>query len=81
MDDTNPKAQNTKYSTIAMVFHWGFVILFVYAIAKSLDDISQLENFALLRFELIFATIMILLLAIRFVYMIKTQNSSLPAAT
>ena len=81
MDDTNPTAQNTKYSTIAMVFHWGFVILFVYAIAKSLDDISQLENFALLRFELIFATIMILLLAIRFVYMNKTQNSSLPLAT
>ena len=59
----------------------GFVVLFAYGIAKQVDDISQLEDFALLRFELIFATIMILLLAIRFIYMAKTQMSSLPEET
>ena len=69
MDGTNPTAKSTKYSTTAKVFHWGFVILFVYGIAKQVDDISQLEDFVILRFELIFATIFILLLAIRFVYM------------
>ena len=46
-----------KYSKLAKVFHWGFVILFAYGISKQVDDISQLEDFALLRFELIFATI------------------------
>jgi len=70
-----------KYSKLAKVFHWGFVVLFAYGIAKQVDDISQLEDFALLRFELIFATIMILLLAIRFLYMAKTQTSSLPEET
>ena len=70
-----------KYSKLAKVFHWGFVVLFAYGIAKQVDDISQLEDFALLRFELIFATIMILLLAIRFLYMVKTQTSSLPEET
>ena len=70
-----------QYSKLAKVFHWGFVVLFAYGIAKQVDDISQLEDFALLRFELIFATIMILLLAIRFLYMIKTQTSSLPEET
>ena len=70
-----------KYSKLAKVFHWGFVILFAYGISKQVDDISQLEDFALLRFELIFATIMILLLAIRFLYMAKTQTSSLPEET
>ena len=70
-----------QYSKLAKVFHWGFVVLFVYGIAKQVDDISQLEDFVLLRFELIFATIMILLLAIRFLYMAKTQMSSLPEET
>ena len=66
MDGTNPAAKGTKYSTTAKVFHWGFVVLFAYGIAKQVDDISQLEDFALLRFELIFATILILLLGASF---------------
>ena len=70
-----------QHSKLAKVFHWGFVVLFAYGIAKQVDDISQLEDFVLLRFELIFATIMILLLAIRFLYMAKTQTSSLPEET
>ena len=81
MDGTNPAAKGTKYSTTAKVFHWGFVGLFTYGIAKQVDDISQLEDFALLRFELVFATLLILLLAVRFLYMTKTQTSSLPSET
>ena len=37
---------NYKYSKIAKLFHWGFVILFVYGVAKQVDDISQLEDTA-----------------------------------
>ena len=70
--------EHKGYNVIAKLFHWGFVALLVYGIAKQVDDISQLEDFALLRFELIFATIMIVLLAVRFLYMRKTQSSSLP---
>ena len=69
------------YSTIAKLFHWGFVALFVYGIAKQVDDISQLEDFALLRFELIFATIFLTMLALRFLYMSRAQSSSLPTET
>ena len=81
IDRTNQTAESTKYSTIAIIFHWGFVVLFAYGIAKQVDDISQLEDFALLRFELVFATLLILLLAVRFLYMAKTQTSSLPGKT
>ena len=81
MDDTNTIARSTNYSTTAKFFHWGFVGLFAYGIAKQVDDISQLEDFALLRFELIFATLLILLLAVRFLYMTKTQTSALPEKT
>lgn len=74
-------ANRANYSTLAKVFHWGFVALFAYGIAKQVDDITQLADFSLLRFELIFATIMLVLLAVRFLYMRKTQSSSLPDET
>ena len=74
-------ANRANYSTLAKVFHWGFVALFSYGIAKQVDDITQLADFSLLRFELIFATIMLVLLAVRFLYMRKTQSSSLPDET
>ena len=77
----NQTADRANYSTTAKVFHWGFVVLFAYGVAKQVDDISQLEDFALLRFELIFATLLILLLAVRFFYMTKTQTSSLSEET
>lgn len=66
---------------IAKLFHWGFVILFLYGIFKQVDNISQLEDIALLKFEILFASIFLLLLVIRFIYMKKTQQSSLPDST
>lgn len=81
MEDINPTAKCTKYSTTAKAFHWGFVVLFIYGISKQVDDISLLEDFTLLRFELIFAIILVLLLALRFLYMTKTQKSSFPEGT
>ena len=50
MERKNSTSESPKYSTTAKVFHWGFVVLFAYGIAKQVDDISQLEDFALLRF-------------------------------
>ena len=81
MDDINPTPKSTQHSTKAKVFHWGFVALIAYGMAKQINDISQLEDVNLLWFELIFATILILLLAVRFLYMTKTQRSSLPEKT
>ena len=47
--------QNQKYSFLAKFFHWGFVFLFGYGIFKQVDDIEQLENISLLKFEILFA--------------------------
>ena len=81
MKHKSGQMEHKGYSVIAKVFHWGFVALFAYGIAKQVDDINQLEDFALLRFELIFATILVVMLALRFLYMTKTQTSSLPQET
>ena len=72
---------NPKFSSIAKLMHWGFVLLFIYALLKQIDELNQLEDVALLRFEVIFAGVFVLLLLIRFVYMKTTQKSSLPDST
>ena len=70
-----------QYGLLAKIFHWGFVVLFLYGILKQVDDISELADIALLKFELLFAFILIVLLVARFTYMTKTQTSSLPKET
>ena len=69
------------YSFFAKFWHWGFVLLFVYGVAKQVDDIKQLEDKFFFQFEIIFALLFLFLLVIRFVYMNKTQETSLPDDT
>ena len=75
------KNANKSYGSIAKLLHWGFVVLFVYGISKQLDEINELEDIALLKFEVVFALAFLILLIIRFIYMKVTQNSSLPEKT
>ena len=72
---------NSQYSKIAKLFHWGFVLLFAYGVAKQVEDINQLEDNALFKFEIIFALIFLFLLIIRLIYMKTTQKTSLPNDT
>ena len=70
-----------NYSILAKIFHWGFVLLFVYGIYKQVDGLEQLADNSLLRFEMMFAAVFLLMLLIRFIYMKKTQTSALPSKT
>ena len=70
-----------QYSKIAKLLHWGFIILFIYGILKQVDDINQLEDSFFLKFEIIFALIFFIVLTIRFIYMKKTQTTSIPKET
>lgn len=73
-----PQAQ---YSLIAKAFHWGVMAIFAYGIAKQVDDVSDLQDRALLIFELQFALVFLVILGLRYVYMTKTQSTALPADT
>ena len=79
----NKKDQSvhSKYSSFAKLMHWGFVLLFVYGLLKQIDSLNQLEDSSLLKFEVIFASVFLFLLLIRFIYMKTTQQSSLPEST
>ncbi len=75
------RENEVNYSLTAKIFHWGFVLFFVYGIFKAVDDISQLEDDAFLRFEVFFALGFLFFLILRFFYMKKTQTTSLPGET
>ena len=72
---------NSQYNKIAKLFHWGFVLLFIYGVVKQVDDINQLEDIVFFKFEIIFALIFLFLLLMRLIYMKKTQKTSLPKDT
>ena len=76
------KQPNKKqYTFLAKFWHWGFVLLFIYGVAKQVDEIEQLEDKIFFQFEIFFALLFLFLLVIRFVYMNKTQETSLPEDT
>lgn len=73
--------KNAQYSKTAKLFHWGFVILFIYGIAKQVDDINQLQDISFFRFEIIFSLLFFLLLITRFTYMKIFQRTAIPKDT
>jgi len=57
------------HTWLARFIHWTFIPLYAYGIFKQLDDLSELENRALLVFETVFALVFLLIVVIRFSYM------------
>jgi len=80
LEETNLINQ-TRYSIIAKLMHWGFVLLFAYGVFKQVDDVAELSDPSLFRLEIVFAGIFLILLLGRFFYMTKTQRSALPENT
>ncbi len=81
MQQSGTPAPVVHYSILGKLFHWGFVAIFAYGIYKQVDNISQLADGALLRFEVIFAALFLILLGARFFYMSRMQSSALPENT
>lgn len=69
------------HSPMAKIMHWGFALFFVYALTKQLDAVEQLEDVALLRYEMVFAALLLALLLARFIFMRTTRPTALPQAT
>lgn len=69
------------HGLLAKIIHWGFILIFAYALYKQLDGVEQLAEPGLLQFEIIFALGFLLLLGLRFFYMRFTMPSALPETT
>ena len=62
------------HSALAKFIHWTFIPLYAYGIFKQLDDLSQLEDTGLLIFEVIFASVFLLIVIMRFSYMKRYET-------
>lgn len=81
MQQSGTPAPVVHHSILGKLFHWGFVAIFAYGIYKQVDNISQLADGTLLRFEVFFAALFLILLWARFFYMSRMQFSALPENT
>ena len=57
MKKKNKLNSDANYSLLAKFLHWFFIFLFGYGIYKQVDNISNLEDLSLLKFEIFFAFI------------------------
>ena len=62
MQKLESEIAKTNYTLTARIFHWSFLILFVYGVFKQIENINQLEDLDLLKFEVTFALLFILFL-------------------
>ena len=65
---------SANHTLLGKVFHWAFVLLYAYGIFKQIDDLEQLEDAALLQFEIVFASVFLLLVVIRYGYMRRFET-------
>ena len=63
-----------SHTTFAKFIHWTFTLLYAYGIFKQVDDLTQLEDASLLNFEILFATIFLIIVLIRYFYMKDTPT-------
>ena len=63
-----------SHTNIAKIFHWGFILLYCYGLLKQLNDLSQLEDPNLLTFEVIFASLFLFIVLMRYFYMRRFET-------
>ena len=59
----------TTHTLLARSIHWSFIVLYLYGLAKQIGELDELENNALLLFEILFATVFLVVVIIRYSYM------------
>lgn len=69
------------HSTIAKFIHWAFIGVFAFGVSKQVDEVEELEDFALLQEEFVIAIVFLVLLFARFVYMHSTRPTVMPDDT
>ena len=69
-----------QHSRTAKILYWGFILVFLYALSKQLDELEELADHTLLQYEMVFAVVFLILLIARFSYMRLTTPTVLSAS-
>ena len=68
------KPMTKSHTNLAKVVHWSFILLYLYGIFKQVNDLDDLEDKELLVFEIIFASIFLIIVILRYSYMRRFKN-------
>ena len=58
-----------SHTPLAKFIHWTFTILYAYGIFKQVEDLEELDNVALLNFDIFFAIVFLIIVLLRYFYM------------
>ena len=64
----------STHTFLAKLIHWLFIPLYAYGIFKQVDEINELEDASLLNFEILFATVFLIIVLLRYFYMKDTPT-------
>ena len=64
----------TSHTLIARSIHWSFILLYLYGIFKQVNDLAELEDTDLLLFEIVFATVFLIIVILRYSYMSRFKT-------
>ena len=62
------------HTFLAKLIHWTFIPLYAYGIFKQVDDLNELQDASLLNFEILFATVFLIIVLLRYFYMKGTPT-------
>ncbi len=62
------------HTLLAKSIHWSFILLYVYGIFKQVNNLEDLEDTNLLLFEIIFATVFLVIVILRYSYMSRFKT-------
>lgn len=58
-----------SHTLLARSIHWSFILLYIYGIFKQVNELDELEKNNLLLFEIVFATLFLVIVILRYSYM------------
>lgn len=63
-----------SHTLLARSIHWSFIILYLYGIFKQVNELEELEDTKLLLFEIVFATVFLVIVILRYSYMSRFKT-------
>ena len=58
-----------SHTLLARSIHWSFILLYLYGIFKQVNELDELEDSTLLLSEIVFATVFLVIVILRYSYM------------
>ena len=64
----------TTHTLLARSIHWSFIVLYLYGLSKQIGELDELQDSGLLLFEILFATVFLVIVILRYSYMSRFKT-------